>query len=84
MNVGWNPYPDHRGHREGGGCFRCHNADLVDANGTAVPYDCTLCHSILAFDSSAPFSFLEPPDSTSAVFPMHDFLRSEFIEAVPR
>jgi hypothetical protein len=84
MNVSWNPYPDHRGHRGGSGCFRCHNPDLVDAYGEPIPYDCTLCHSFLSYDSSAPFAFLEAPDSTSADFSMHAYLRDEFLRSASR
>ncbi len=79
MRVGWNPYPDHRGHRRGGGCFRCHNADLVDSGGEAIPHDCTLCHSMLAYDSARPFAFLEEPDSLTAEARMHAYLREEFL-----
>jgi nitrate/TMAO reductase-like tetraheme cytochrome c subunit len=81
MNVGWNPYPDHRGHRNGGGCFRCHNADLVDSNGVAISHECTLCHSILAYDSAEPFEFLLPAQERDPERRMHLYLQEEFLEA---
>jgi len=84
MNVTWNAYPDHRGHRNGGGCFRCHNADMVDAYGDPIAYDCTLCHSILSYGSDEPFAFLAEPDSTRADFAMHAYLQGEFLRSLDR
>ena len=60
MNVEWGAYPSHLGHRGGGGCFRCHNEAMVDVDGTRVGNDCTLCHSILSYESDHPFKFLLP------------------------
>lgn len=48
MNLNWLSYPDNLGHAEGAGCFRCHDGDLVSAEGVAIPSDCTLCHSMPA------------------------------------
>jgi hypothetical protein len=81
MNVTWGAYPDHRGHDGDGGCFRCHNPDMVDAEGRAIPYDCTLCHSILAFQSAEPFRFLASPATADPDSAMHVYLRKEFLEA---
>jgi hypothetical protein len=81
MNVGWDAYPDQRGHRGGGGCFRCHNSDLVDPAGNAVPHECTLCHSMLAYDSESPFEFLEPPGAPAPDLPMREYLRGEFLRS---
>ena len=82
MNVGWNTYPSHLGHRGRSGCFRCHNADMVDESGTAMPYDCTLCHSILAMDSDSPFHFLLPVEKDDPDRKMHQYLRDEFLGVV--
>ena len=79
MNVGWNTYPTHLGHKGDGGCFRCHNPDLVDEEGAAIAYDCTLCHSILALDSASEFQFLQPLREKDPDLEMHRFLRSEFL-----
>lgn len=84
MNVGWNTYPSHLGHEGRAGCFRCHNPDMVDQDGQAVPYDCTLCHSILALGSATPFRFLQPVQEGDPDRKMHKYLRDEFLgEATP-
>lgn len=79
MHVGWNTYPSHLGHRGDGGCFRCHNRDMVDEEGIAIPYDCTLCHSILALDSANEFAFLQPLRQGDPDREMHRSLRAEFL-----
>ncbi|MBU8871958.1 MAG: NapC/NirT family cytochrome c, partial [Gemmatimonadales bacterium] len=79
MNVGWNTYPTHLGHRNGSGCFRCHTPDMVDEEGVAIPYDCTLCHSILAMDSVGKFQYLQPLKEKDPDRTMHQYLRGEFL-----
>ena len=79
MNVTWNSYPSHLGHRGEAGCFRCHNRDMVDEQGQAIPYDCTLCHSILAMDSAREFQFLLPIAKDDPDRMMHQYLRREYL-----
>lgn len=79
MNIGWNTYPSHLGHKSEVGCFRCHNQDLVDETGLAISYDCTLCHSILAMDSKTEFQFLLPAAEKDPDREMHEYLRREFL-----
>jgi hypothetical protein len=79
MNVGWNPYPTHIGHGDEGGCFRCHNKDMVDESGQAIAYDCTLCHSILAMESEARFQYLQPLVKDDPDRQMHRYLQEEFL-----
>jgi len=81
MNITWGSYPSHIGHRSREGCGRCHNAELVDSSGHYIDNDCTLCHSILADGQSEPYRYLLPPDSTDRDFPMHEYLRREFLES---
>ncbi len=81
MRVDWNSYPDHRGHRAGGGCFRCHNDGLVDPEGKAISSDCTLCHSILSYDSEEPFKFLQPVEGSDRDLEMHRYLQAEFLRS---
>lgn len=48
LKVDWDTYPDHIGHTNGSGCFRCHDGEHVSADGTVIRQDCDYCHSILA------------------------------------
>jgi len=83
MGVGWNVHPDHLGHRHEGGCFRCHNRNMVDEQGRSVPYDCTLCHSILSRDSEHPFEYLLPGQQKGDPdFRLHQYLGGEFLHSL--
>ena len=44
MKVTWGTYPNHLGHVETTGCFRCHD-DRRSADGRALSQDCALCHA---------------------------------------
>ena len=45
-DITWKSFPDHTGHKDGPGCFRCHNGRLQTAEGTPIPVNCGTCHSI--------------------------------------
>jgi len=81
MNITWDSYNSHIGHRSKEGCLRCHNANLVDANGNSISGDCTLCHSILANEELEPFRYLMPPDTSDRNYDMHQYLRDEFLNS---
>ncbi|MBU0984233.1 MAG: NapC/NirT family cytochrome c, partial [candidate division Zixibacteria bacterium] len=82
MNITWGTYPSHIGHVGDGGCFRCHNGDMVDTSGSSISSDCTLCHSILAFNDEEPFKYLRATDTTSAEAAMQEYLRQEFLDYI--
>jgi len=48
MGVKWQAYPNHVGHMETNGCFRCHNDRHASADGKVISRDCDLCHNIVA------------------------------------
>jgi nitrate/TMAO reductase-like tetraheme cytochrome c subunit len=48
MRVKWNQYPNHLGHLETDGCYRCHSDRHVSETGRFISRDCKLCHHILA------------------------------------
>jgi len=48
MKVRWSAYPNHIGHMEFNGCFRCHNDTHISENGEKIGRDCNLCHTIEA------------------------------------
>ena len=47
MKVSYEVYPDHIGHLESDGCFRCHNDSFISDNGRKITRDCNLCHTII-------------------------------------
>jgi len=47
MKVTYDVYPDHIGHLESEGCFRCHNDSFRSDNGRKITRDCNLCHTII-------------------------------------
>jgi hypothetical protein len=46
MRVTWGTYPNHIGHVDTPGCFRCHDDGHKAADGAALTQDCELCHVI--------------------------------------
>jgi hypothetical protein len=47
MKVTYDRYPEHIGHLESEGCFRCHNNSFKSESGRTITKDCNLCHTIL-------------------------------------
>lgn len=47
MKVTYDAYPEHIGHQETEGCFRCHNDMFKSVNGRVISKDCNLCHTIV-------------------------------------
>jgi ferredoxin len=47
MKARWDAYPNHIGHLDSPGCFRCHDGQHASASGAVIRNDCTLCHAIL-------------------------------------
>jgi hypothetical protein len=45
MKVTWGTYPNHIGHVDTPGCFRCHDDSHKAADGKVISQDCELCHS---------------------------------------
>jgi len=50
MDVGWGSYPNHLGHREFPGCFRCHDGKHRATDQTSISNDCWTCHDLLALE----------------------------------
>jgi hypothetical protein len=48
MKVKWSEYPNHMGHLENNGCYRCHNDSFQSDDGKFISRDCNLCHLIKA------------------------------------
>jgi hypothetical protein len=47
MKVTYDVYPEHIGHLESDGCFRCHNNAFKSETGRTITKDCNLCHTIV-------------------------------------
>jgi hypothetical protein len=54
MKVTWGTHPNHIGHMEYPGCFRCHDGDHNAKDGTSITQDCAACHNLLAVDEAKP------------------------------
>jgi len=54
MKLTWGTHPNHIGHQDGGGCFRCHDGSHATKDGRAIASDCSTCHVILAQDEKDP------------------------------
>jgi nitrate/TMAO reductase-like tetraheme cytochrome c subunit len=54
MKVGWGTYPNHIGHEQTPGCFRCHDDLHSTASGETISQDCDTCHSLLAMEEVDP------------------------------
>jgi nitrate/TMAO reductase-like tetraheme cytochrome c subunit len=42
----WKSFPDHSGHNNFPGCFRCHDGKHFNDEGNAIRLQCTLCHGL--------------------------------------
>jgi len=54
MKVTWGTYPDHIGHTDFPGCFRCHDEMHTSKDGRTIRQDCSACHELLAIEESNP------------------------------
>jgi hypothetical protein len=54
MKLTWGTHPNHIGHQDGGGCFRCHDGSHSAKDGRAIASACDTCHVILAQDEKDP------------------------------
>ncbi len=42
----WKSFPNHTGHADTPGCFRCHDGKHYNDKGEAIRLQCTLCHAL--------------------------------------
>ena len=79
-DLTWKSFPNHVGHKDFPGCFRCHDGKHVNAKGEAVRLQCTLCHEIPQVSVSGSLKTVQstvapgltPPDSHNEPNFMHD------------
>jgi len=48
MKADWRAHPNHIGHLNSDGCFRCHDGLHKSRGGAVITKDCNACHTILA------------------------------------
>jgi hypothetical protein len=44
--ITWKTFPNHTGHADTPGCFRCHDGKHFNDKGEAIRLQCTLCHAL--------------------------------------
>ncbi len=54
MSVGWGTYPNHIGHTDSPGCFRCHDDLRTTPDDKTLSQDCDVCHELLAIEEESP------------------------------
>jgi len=52
MKVTWNLYPNHIGHQDSPGCFRCHDNKHKTDTGEKVGKRCSTCHNLVVDEES--------------------------------
>lgn len=62
MNVWWDTYPNHIGHEQSDGCFRCHKRSMRSEDRQQISAECDTCHVLLAEEEENPdiMSVLRP------------------------
>jgi hypothetical protein len=53
MKVTWGTYPNHLGHQNSPGCFRCHDDNHVAKDGRTIGQDCETCHTVIAMEEAS-------------------------------
>jgi hypothetical protein len=44
--LSWKTFPNHAGHKDFPGCFRCHDGKHLNEKGESIRLQCTLCHDL--------------------------------------
>ena len=71
MKVKWSNYPNHLGHMESDGCYRCHNDRHKTNQGRVISRDCNLCHNIMAQGTPENLEVTEPLGSLEFKHPIY-------------
>ncbi len=71
MKVTWNLYPNHLGHQDTPGCFRCHDNKHKTDTGEKIGKKCNTCHNLVAEEESnsevlQALGVQEPPPAPAA------------------
>jgi hypothetical protein len=71
MKVTWNLYPNHLGHKQSPGCFRCHDNKHKTDDGDKIGKKCGTCHNLIVEEESdskllQELGLQEPPPEPAA------------------
>jgi len=74
MKVTWNLYPNHIGHQNSPGCFRCHDNKHKTETGEKIGKKCSTCHNLVVDEESdskllQELGLQEPPPAPPAEEP---------------
>jgi len=70
MKVRYDAYPEHIGHLESDGCFRCHNGNFKADDGHAISNDCNLCHTIVGQGISTKMEYTSVRENLEFIHPV--------------
>ena len=70
MKVTYAAYPEHIGHMETNGCFRCHNDSFKSESGKVITRDCNLCHSIVGQGKPGAMQLTNVRESLAFIHPV--------------
>ena len=70
MKVSYDVYPNHIGHLEVEGCFRCHNDAFTSETGKKITRDCNLCHTIIGQGKSDMMAYTNIRDTLEFQHPI--------------
>ncbi|MGD8440296.1 MAG: NapC/NirT family cytochrome c [Holophagae bacterium] len=60
METNWETHPNHIGHEQSPGCWRCHDSEMATEDGEhVIPMDCDNCHVFLVEDAPEPIDLAE-------------------------
>ncbi|MFC2116495.1 NapC/NirT family cytochrome c [Bacteroidota bacterium] len=70
MKAKWDVYPNHIGHINSNGCFRCHDDRHKSASGRVITKDCNICHTIVAQGVPGQMTLAGVVDSLEFIHPI--------------
>ncbi len=70
MKVTYAAYPEHIGHMETNGCFRCHNDSFKSESGRVISRNCNLCHSIVGQGKPGSMQLTNVRESLTFIHPV--------------
>jgi hypothetical protein len=70
MKVAYDKYPEHIGHLESDGCFRCHNDGFKSEDGRTISKNCNQCHTIVGQGSPGSMQYSNIRDNLEFQHPV--------------